>query len=50
MREPSLSVRVRKPWKQLIDVNENSGFNRAKRLFSRGRVLVVTAVTAIRER
>ena len=43
MREPSLSERVRKPWKQLIDVHENSGFNREKKTL-RGRVLVVTAV------
>ena len=32
-REPSLSERVRKPWKQLIDVRENSGFNRQKKPF-----------------
>ena len=37
MREPSLSERVRKPWKQLIDVHENSGFNREKNP-SRARV------------
>ena len=30
MREPSLSERERKPWKQLIDVHENSGFNKRK--------------------
>ena len=40
----ALSERVRKPWEQLIDVHENSGFNRQKKAF-RGRVLVVTAVT-----
>ena len=33
MREPSLSKRVRKLWKQLIDVHENSGFNREKKPF-----------------
>ena len=30
-REPSLSERVTKPWKQLIDVHGNSGFNRQKK-------------------
>ena len=37
MREPSLSERVRKPWKQLIDVHENPGFNREEK-YSRARV------------
>ena len=36
MREPSLAECVRKPWKQLIDVHENSGFNREKKTL-RGR-------------
>ena len=43
MREPSLSECVRKPWKQLIDIHENSGFNREKKPFE-GTTLVVTAV------
>lgn len=47
MREPSLSslsppTRA-KPWKELIDVHENSGSNREKKNLQ-GRVLVVTAV------
>ena len=33
----ALSERVRKPWEQLIDVHQNSGFNRQKKTF-RGRV------------
>ena len=37
----SLSERMRKPLKQLIDVYENSGFNREKKTL-RGRVLVLT--------
>ena len=37
MREPSLSERVRKPWKRLIDVHENPGFNREEK-YSRARV------------
>lgn len=36
----SLSAYVRKPWKRLIDVHKNSGFNRVKKNPSR-----VTAVT-----
>ena len=36
MREPSLSGCVRKPWKQLIEVQENLGFNREKKTL-RGR-------------
>ena len=38
MKEPSLSERLRKPWKQLIDVHENSGFNTKKKNPSRARV------------
>ena len=42
--EGTFSVRARgKPWKQLIDVHENSGLNRQKKTLQR-RVLVVTAV------
>ena len=42
--EGTFSVRVcGKPWKQLIDVHENSGLNRQKKTLQR-RVLVVTAV------
>ena len=44
MRESSLSERVRKPWKELIDVHKNSGFNRETKTH-RGRVVLVTAVT-----
>ena len=36
MKEP-LSARVRKSWKQLIDVHENSGFNKEKKKPSRAR-------------
>ena len=32
-REPSLLERLRKPWKQLINARENSGFNRQKEPF-----------------
>ena len=42
--EGTFSVReCGKPWKQLIDVHENSGLNRQKKTLQR-RVLVVTAV------
>ena len=42
--EGTFSVRAcGKPWKQLIDVHENSGLNRQKKTLQ-GRVLVVTAV------
>ena len=42
--EGTFSVRAcGKPWKQLIDVHENSGLNRQKKTLHR-RVLVVTAV------
>ena len=34
---------MRKPWKQLIEVHENSGFNHKEKTI-RGRLLVVTAV------
>ena len=46
MKEPSLSERVRYPWKQLIDVHENSldRFQQREKNPSRG-VLVVTAVS-----
>ena len=44
MREPSLSEHMRKPWKQLIDVHENSGFNQIEKKNIRRRVSVVTAV------
>ena len=42
--EGTFSVRAcGKPWKQWIDVHENSGLNRQKKTLQR-RVLVVTAV------
>ena len=42
--EGTFSVRAcGKPWKQLIDVHENSGLNRQKKTLQR-RVLLVTVV------